>query len=49
MYIYRFVYNYSMYGFADFLHGTLKHSDVVENYEKTNKWVPHPNGKNSDN
>ncbi|XP_070501276.1 fatty acid hydroxylase domain-containing protein 2-like [Chironomus tepperi] len=41
----KFVYNYSMYGIADILHGTLKHSDVVENYEITNKWVPHPNNK----
>ena len=36
-----------MYGIADFLHGTLKDSEVVENYEKTNKWIPYPiNNKN---
>lgn len=36
-----------MYGFADVLHGTVKHSEVVENYDKTKKWVPYPN-KNKD-
>ena len=37
-----------MYGLADVLHGTMKYSEVIEHYEKTNEWVPYPVNKKNE-